>query len=246
MKASDFRERRSTDIAMAVQSVYEQAGLNQDEANPGIVPLYDLIGAYPIRVAELSDLTYQRAIEFLAVETGQTIPVPKSEDRPLAGFLYIYEYAGVFYGCILVKKNDPVTRRRFSAAHELGHYVLHFMPLLKLQLRDAAPEALILAESLTYTDEDEAATDIPSGQLTFTHGMKPKPLALMGDIRRMEREANQFAAELLMPAPACLTLVEHYSHRLGNKRLVLSRRLATEFLVSQEAMKWRLTNLDLP
>jgi hypothetical protein len=246
MKASDSRERRSTDITKSVQNVYEQAGLNLDKDNPGIVPLYDLIGAYPIRVAELTDLTYQRANEFLAAETGQTVPVPESEDRPLAGFLYIYEYAGVFYGCILVKKNDPVTRRRFSAAHELGHYVLHFMPLLKLQLRDTAPEALILAEGLTYTDEDEAATDVPSGQLTFTRGMKPHPLALMGDVRRMEREANQFAAELLMPAPACRTLVEHSSRRLGNRRPVLSRRLATEFLVSQEAMKWRLSNLDLP
>jgi hypothetical protein len=245
-KKPDLCEKGSADITAAVQSVYTQAGLNQRKPNPGIVPLYDLVGAYPIRVAELGDLTYQHAIKFLAAETGQTIPVPGTEGRPLAGFLYIYEYTGLFYGCILVKKNDPVARRRFSVAHELGHYILHFMPLLKRQFQDTAPEALILAEGLTYNDESEAATDLPLGQLTFTRGVKPRHLKLMDDIQQMEEEANQFAAELLMPAPACRTLVEHYHARYSNRRPVLARRLAGEFLVSQQAMRRRLTDLDLP
>jgi hypothetical protein len=246
MKTPDFCKKRNEGIAVAVRSVYQQAGLGQDIFNPGIVPLYDLIGAYPVRVTEMRDLTYQRTAEFLAAETSQTIPVYMGEDRPLAGFLYIHEYTGVFYGCILVERDDPVTRRRFSVAHELGHYVLHFMPLLEVQPQDTAPEAMILAEGLTYIDEHEDVTDIPSGQLTFTRGMRPKTCTLISDVQQMEREANQFAAELLMPAPVCRALVERYGRRFGNRQSVLARRLAGEFLVSREAMRWRLKNLGLP
>jgi Zn-dependent peptidase ImmA (M78 family) len=61
----------------------------------------------------------------------------------------------------------------------------------------------------------------------------------------MEREANQFAAELLMPAAACRALVERFWPTFGRRADVLTRRMANEFLVSQAAMKRRLFNLGL-
>jgi Zn-dependent peptidase ImmA (M78 family) len=61
----------------------------------------------------------------------------------------------------------------------------------------------------------------------------------------MEREANGFAAALLMPEDACRKLVDAYQPRYGGRRSVLARRMATDFLVSRLGMRWRLENLGL-
>jgi Zn-dependent peptidase ImmA (M78 family) len=58
----------------------------------------------------------------------------------------------------------------------------------------------------------------------------------------MEREANQFAAELLMPQPLVTELVARYAPQFQGEDLVW--RLATELLVSRAAMRWRLKGLD--
>ena len=57
-----------------------------------------------------------------------------------------------------------------------------------------------------------------------------------GADRALEREANVFAAELLMPEPA---MREQFA-RTGSPA-----ELATWFGVSEEAMRWRLYNLGL-
>jgi Zn-dependent peptidase ImmA (M78 family) len=228
-----------------VRLAYENAGFDANNLGDGIAPLYSLIEAYPIRTAQLANLTYESAIDFLSRETGQTMPVPKTGGK-LAGFLYVYQYRGRFYGCILVEADEPVVRRRFSAAHELGHYVVHFLPLLRSRATEPLSQALVLTEGLTYEAGNEVDGEMPSGQLTFARGSSSSAYNLTSDIRQMEREANQFAAELLMPAPACRALVEQYSPSFSSRPRVLARRLASELLVSQEAMKWRLASLNLP
>jgi hypothetical protein len=243
MSNSTISPARLIDIEAAVQRVYENAGIEFNQR--GIVPLHELIRGYPIRRAELDNLTYLRAIEFLLAETGQTIPTADVEDRLLAGFLYIYEFAGIFYGFILVKKNDPVARQRFSAAHELGHYILHFLPLLESK-EYSSSEPLILTEILSYPDIGEEAEDLPMGQLTFAPGYESQISTLTNDYERVELEANQFAAELLMPSTACYAMAKQQFHRFGRSRPVLARRLATEFLVSKSAMNRRLKDLNLP
>ncbi len=232
-------DERNTKIAQAVHSVHEEAGLDPGTLESNVVPLFELIGTYPIRVMEVKDLTYGNAAKRLVAETGQSISFPERGDK-LAGFLYSYEYRG----CIMVKAEDPIGRRRFSAAHELGHYVMHFLPLL--DRRDVSSDSLVLEEGLAYADEGKATDELPSGQPTLTRGEESEAPMPMSDVRRMKREANQFAAELLMPAPACEALVARYGHRFGGSRSALARRLATEFLVSQAAMKWRLEDLGLP
>ena len=252
-------EHRRAEITLAVQRVYKEAELDPETLNPGVVPLYDLIRAYPIRVAEVKDMTAHSVAEFLEAETGQVLPIPDNEDRKLAGYLYLQEYQGLFYGCILVEKKPqsaPVSRRRFSAAHELGHYLLHFLPLLECHQKDNSGDPLILTEGLYVAkksevddesdDETDADSDEPTAQLTFTNGVQAVLDSLGMDRQQMEEEADQFAAELLMPAPACQELAKRYRRRFGNKRKVLARRLATEFLVSNEAMRRRLGDLKLP
>lgn len=205
-----------------------------------ISPLYETIGSYPIRTAEIERLTFQSAAHFLNSETGQVIPIPEDDNQALAGFLFIQQYRKTFYGCILVEKYDPVVRRRFSAAHELGHYLLHFLPLLESH---PARMDLILTEGLTYSRE--SPEDLPTGKLAMLESPdQVVQFNFIGD-DVVEHEANQFAAELLIPEGTCKRMYQAFSKKYGSKRPVLTKRLATEFLVSAEAMKWRLIALGL-
>lgn len=240
---------RCTEISSAVQQVYNQAGLDLAALKPGVVPLDQLIRSYPIRREEIRDLTYQSAAEFLIAATGQRLPMPRKEGK-LAGFLYVYEFAGVPYGFILVEKepkNARIERRRFSAAHELGHYVLHFLLVRKQRAGEiASSKPLILTEGLSSKDDAEEE-DSPVGELMLTDHIEARSPFSASNLEQMELEADQFAAEILMPVQACWNLAQQHRRRRADiQRQALARRLAPEFLVSQTAMERRLTSLDLP
>jgi IrrE N-terminal-like domain len=240
-------ELRIREITAAVRGACAEAGLNFDALKPGVVPLYDIISAFPLRVAALPDgkrLTARSALEFLGRETGKELPAPENGDRPLSGFIYVFEYGGFFNGCILTESNDPVERRRFSAAHELAHYLLHFRPVLERRRREGASEPLILTEAVSLDLKDKQEAE-PAAHVSATEGvLAPRPLALPS-VPAMEREANRFAAELLMPAHACETLSRQYAERFGSMRAVVARLLARDFFVSTEAMTWRLKEMGL-
>lgn len=97
--------------------------------------------------------------------------------------------------CIGVNRRHPLTRRRFSAAHELYHYFEH---------------RHLLADS-TWFNARASADELH------------------------EREANRFAAELLMPA----TWFKYYL-RFGSMQ-----RLADAFGVSKPAAARRLRELAI-
>jgi hypothetical protein len=101
---------------------------------------------------------------------------------------------------IVLRGGEPFARRRFTLAHELGHWVC------QVQEGHEAP---------VYC--------------------RPADVAPTAD-RLLEREANVFAAELLMPEPAV---------RAEWLRAESACELATWFGVSEEAMRWRLYNLGL-
>jgi Zn-dependent peptidase ImmA (M78 family) len=99
---------------------------------------------------------------------------------------------------VVLNAGEPPARRRFTLAHELGHWICqvlegHNAPIY-CRAADLAPDA----------------------------------------DRSLEREANVFAAELLMPAPAVRAM---WSGSVG--------ACAADFGVSDEAMHWRLYNLAL-
>jgi hypothetical protein len=97
---------------------------------------------------------------------------------------------------------DVPGRRRFTVAHEVGHWFLHA----------TAPEATPV---YCRTSEVQEQAERPS------------------DPR--EREANRFAAELLMPEPVVRELAAHHG----------CATLAEQLAVSEVAMGWRLFNLGL-
>ncbi len=238
-------------ILGAVRRAYTAVGLDYENLTTGIAPLSEIIEAYPLRVAELPDgsgrLTYRSAIEFLGRETRQVLPSLEGDDKALSGFLYAYEYAGSFYGVVLTEKGDPTPRRRYSAAHELGHYLLHFLPLLRRQ-RGAVgreDEWLVLVEGVSLDTKDEGGEEFPTGKLTVAVGAEKNWRHAKTNTAEMEYEADLFAAELLMPEHACRAIAEPYVNRFGNRKSVVPRKMATEFLVSFEAMKRRLSDLGL-
>lgn len=100
---------------------------------------------------------------------------------------------------IVVNSNHARTRQRFTAAHELGHYIYH---------RDLLGEGV--GDNRAYRTEG-----------TGRQNANIRPLH--------ERQANSFAANVLMPR-----------HRLVSVAGESTATLADRFGVSQEAMRIRL------
>ncbi len=224
MSAPSIHDHDTNRIAEAIAAVYDAAEIDPDFETPRIVPLDRLIAAHSLRRDEIPNLTRGRAIATIAAMSGQAIATPEEMDVALAGFLYARPYHNAVWGCLLVERNDMVERRRFSAAHEFGHYVLHIRPAI--QAERAQGRRLTMAEGLCYRDQpDNAEVVLPIGVLSYTHGAETQLVTLLDDVMRMEEEANQFAAELLMPEVACRSLARRYAGRPS------PRRLATEFLL---------------
>jgi Zn-dependent peptidase ImmA (M78 family) len=100
---------------------------------------------------------------------------------------------------IVVNANHAPTRQRFTAAHELGHYIFH---------RDLLGEGV--GDNRAYRTE---GTNRPNANIRSIH----------------ERQANSFAANVLMPR-----------HRLSDVAGETTEVLAARFKVSPQAMAIRL------
>lgn len=107
---------------------------------------------------------------------------------------------------ILTNKIQSSNRKRFTLAHEIGHFTLHRI------------SGVHMDNELFYRSEEEQPTNL-----------------------RWEKEANQFAAELLMPEAHLKE--EHRKILFSPKRESFLTELAKHFSVSEEAMYYRLKNL---
>ena len=106
-------------------------------------------------------------------------------------------------GAILIARDRSRQRRRFSIAHELGHF------LIPAHLPRPGEQSLCSAEQLCMTDIGE-----------------------QNRRRRMEAEANRFAALLLMPPP----MLRAELQRIRQPNVTDIIRLARLFDVSKDAM----------
>src|SRR6266542_3178435 len=123
-------------------------------------------------------LARRKAAELLREARVRTAPVPVEAMAVLAGAVIRYEpFPGQLSGMVHRQRDGravigvnslhPVTRRRFTIAHELGHLLLHEDE--KFHVDEKSTIAFRNQESSQATSSDEI-------------------------------EANQFAAELLMPS----------------------------------------------
>ena len=103
---------------------------------------------------------------------------------------------------IIVNSTHARTRQRFTAAHELGHYIYH---------RDLLESGV--GDTRAYRAE---GTSLPNPNIQIQH----------------ERQANAFAANLLMPS--------HLIRELREKGIAEVRKLAEALDVSEEAMRIKL------
>ncbi|HEV3145562.1 MAG TPA: ImmA/IrrE family metallo-endopeptidase [Gemmataceae bacterium] len=206
-----WNEERAMILA-ALERAAEQAQSRWPPEKPGPAPLREFIVAFNLTHDEVPKLCRAKvAVTF----SNAGIDPPEDywkNSAPLAGFLF----ANADGGYILVNADDPVPRRRFSAAHELGHFLLHFRP------GDADPIGGYLQEDETIAEVDEVE-----------------------DLAAMERQANHFAAELLMPEEACRRIATEAQSRGGHSPAYLEHKLAGELLVSREAARWRIRALRL-
>jgi hypothetical protein len=159
-------------ITEAVRRVYAESGEAYPPAASGPVPLHRLIdvGVTHTEVDGLDHATVAAELKHWGVRWAE-IPDP---DPKLAGFLF----ANARGGHVFVRRGDILPRRRFSAAHELGHHVLHLAPALAASEADAE-----------LIHGDAIISESPEAELS-----------------EMERQANRFAAELLMPERVCREL----------------------------------------
>ncbi|TAK28737.1 MAG: ImmA/IrrE family metallo-endopeptidase [Chloroflexota bacterium] len=225
-------------VAMAIAAAYAAAGLKTEGTEVTISPLRLLIAAQPLVVNEVSCLTRHTAATYLAARAGRDMVTSGDSTVSLAGFLY----ANTAGGWILVNQGDPLVRRRFTVAHELGHFLLHFMPLIEAGSANRGDDNLEFDEELAPPDDSTHAV-AGVGRITIDYAAKPIDST---DVERFEDEANRFAAGVLMPEKTCRALTNRYTDLCGARREVLARRLASEFLVSQQAIRRRLADLGLP
>lgn len=112
-------------------------------------------------------------------------------------------------------ERDSLLRQRFTIAHEIGHYAL------KHQREGLFVDNPGKHFSVLFRDGNSSTGE-----------------------RLQEREANAFAANLLMPRALLMEYVHRTSFDLSGEGEVI-QQLANDFNVSSQAMTYRLANLGV-
>lgn len=149
-------------------------------------------------------------IEKIANKLGLEIRI-EDLGRNVSGVLIIKDGKGVIgYN---PSENSSNVRRRFTIAHEIGHFLLH-----------SHNEKIFVDKKAFRTHYRNS--DSSSGE------------------QKLEREANAFAASILMPRDLLLKDLDKIPFDLGDEQDSI-KGLADKFQVSSQAMAFRLSNLGL-
>jgi len=197
-------------VAEAVVKLHHDSDYTCDPAMRGPVPLQKFFREVRVQHFSLGSLSQATIAQHLltsgAVFRQDTVTDMLEDATPLAGLCFRLGTTAICY----VREEDILPRRRFTAAHELGHALMHQLDMGRFLLDEAV---------------DDDGRD--------TH-------------QEIEKEANDFAAALLMPEIVLRRRAEELRTEHGTcPRQALSYRLASELLVSNEAMRYRLKNLGV-
>ena len=236
--AADAQSAR--EAAASVAALYEELDVPEPSAPYPIAPLGPLCDRLKMTRAELPGMNVAAVTDYLRKRRflDGDLPFAADGDAALAGFLFFW---GRDSACLLVNAADPVVRRRFSVAHELGHFTRHFRPLSRhlyeealRGVSDGQEAARPRFDAFTLTDEDANALSRAAGNTEENADEQEE---------RQEREADGFAAALLMPET--LVRERHDGLRRDYCAEGVRDRLAMELLVSRQAMERRLRALQL-
>lgn len=130
-------------------------------------------------------------VESIAKQLGFAVLIADFDDAKISGFVRLDPKME-----IILSRSDAPTRRAFTLAHEIGHYILH-----RDQLENDSSMAILYR----------------------------KPIG--GEKDPIEKEANAFAATLLVPE---FLLRKYHNYDLSESQM------ASIFGVSTEVMHYRL------
>ena len=159
-------------------------------------------------IKELGDNTSPVKVDRIAAKLDVKI-IEHDLGSNVSGVLYIDRGKGI----IGYNPEESEVRKRFTLAHELGHYILHrFNSELFVDHKQF---------KAVFRDQESSTGEI-----------------------KQEREANAFAAALLMPKDLLVKEIKKLSFDLGGDDDMISE-LAQIFNVSTQAMAYRMANLGL-
>ena len=136
----------------------------------------------------------------------------KPFDAKLSGMIYIKDGVPI----IGINSLHHPNRQRYSIAHEIGHLELH---------RD-------LITTAVHVDK----------QFPVRPRVLSRDSSSSDGTDMIEIEANQFAAELLMPKDFLEEALAERTFDIDDQTPVIE--LAKKFRVSKEALEWRMRNLN--
>src|SRR5687767_12048276 len=142
-------------IDEAILRLYEKAQVPRPSGETPITPLRDIVNSLNLNCVELPNLTSRAAADFLMLRGISILTSENLNDIALAGYLHVT----LNFGCIFVNQNDRLTRRRFSIAHELGHYTLHLQPALDKLKRQGQSLSVSIID-LPSADDLGGAADV--------------------------------------------------------------------------------------
>ncbi|MFH0991640.1 MAG: ImmA/IrrE family metallo-endopeptidase [bacterium] len=222
------------------------------------------LASYPITFSSLCTMiggTFQIAIQRIegleidkVTATLKRLQLPFEEEvldrySALAGFLYAYHGGGI----IFIEETDPEERRKFSLAHELGHFINDYYKPVHLKYENNNTIPLFQEEetaqsrqvvSARCTKRDIFGADEP--ELAEINNKENEQLLI--ELRREQKEkfkeikANFFAAELLLPMEDCKRIEHEYE---GASQGELTVALMKRFGVSRSAAIIRIEDLRL-
>lgn len=208
-------------IATTVADLRREFRLPADPSRRGPVPLARFLEECNLLHVSLSRLTRSGIIAYLADEgfPPEELLLTEKPDELLAGCLLRMNADGfVFVGqCEPYRTDKGEDRERFTTQPRQRFTVAHELGHFILH-RDEMGRFVADTKDLISEDGGEKAAD-------------------------MERQANRFAAELLMPTDVCLARAKAFHDAYGVLPLQpFAYQLAAELLVSPEAMRNRMTD----
>jgi hypothetical protein len=153
--------------------------------------------ALPIGVCRMPALSTAKVAAVL--ERIGTVPWSSSPDRPLSGCLV----ADVGVGLVFLDGDDTPEERRYSLAHEIAHFLLHYLHPRQQVLEQMGPTMVAVLDRLRPpTDGERLSSALRNIALEpFRHAMARDPEGGVSYLRTrtMEAEADDLGLEILAP-----------------------------------------------
>lgn len=199
---------------------------------------------FDLTVKELPGLNGRSAERYLA---GLDVTwACGSPARPLRACLV----ASAGAGFIFLDAADPPREQAFSLAHEVAHFLRHYLEPRRRACRRLGEQVLAVLDGARPPTEGERVhallRGVPIGCHVHLMGRGPRREALTGEVAVAEEEADRLAYELLAPAAAVSARLGEVEGEAGRARAVEVLRAVFGLPAAQAEEYGRLLLPPLP